>query len=372
MLYLNGFLFLFLLTLFIQFQPTTICSEASNVSIPSHTAVYAAIDFGSGTIKVQTSRVDKVKNEILGQPLLYNYESLFLMEDIALHEGFISEEMQNRAIKIINQFKSESIRLAMEAGYPSVVFSGIATAVFRKAPNGPAVLAKIIEETGVKFQILSQDKEGEFGYMTAHSIYPKTKIDDLIAWDSGSGSFQMTALINDEYKIFQGPLGQGSVRLMLAKEVRHSHQLSPNESGNPISQKEASELSRQIIIRIPESPEWLKSMLANSSTMVATFGDGESIFFLTALAIQALEGHDKSSPLDDAVLTEESVQKVVNHYIDKKDEDFISDGLNYKTLTSAIQLLTVMKHFNIQSIHYRRTLGSTSGMLITPYLWQST
>ncbi|MCE5318888.1 MAG: hypothetical protein LLG04_16190, partial [Parachlamydia sp.] len=116
-------------------------------------AVRAAIDFGSGSVKIQVALMD--------QPLLKKTIPLSLSEDVASHGGSISEEMKSKAQTILQTFKEEALAAAASRGYSQVEFSGIATAVFRKAENGKVLLQQLENTLGIPFRIISQDEEGK-------------------------------------------------------------------------------------------------------------------------------------------------------------------------------------------------------------------
>merc|ERR1719189_1173206 len=67
----------------------------------------------------------------------------------------------------------------------------IATEVFRKAANGEQYLAQIKEEFGLAVDMVSQDLEAELGFRTAAALHDG-RAQDLICWDSGGASFQIT------------------------------------------------------------------------------------------------------------------------------------------------------------------------------------
>jgi hypothetical protein len=53
----------------------------------TQSTVRAAIDFGSGAVKIQMAVVDTQENRIIGKPLIAKYVPLGLTEDVATHEG---------------------------------------------------------------------------------------------------------------------------------------------------------------------------------------------------------------------------------------------------------------------------------------------
>lgn len=321
----------------------------------------AAIDFGSGSIKIQAAPIDPSGQKMLGEPLMLKYVPLTLSEDVASHEGCISIEMQQKASMILAKFKEETLAVAASKGYPHVEFSGIATAVFRKAENGKDLLQQIENNLGIHFQILSQEEEGQLGFLSAKILYPEVDESDLLVWDSGNGSFQITAKIGDIYKIYQGPFGHGTVRVLLSKEIRGGEVLEGHVSGNPVQKDEAPQVVQGIENLLPEIPSWLRDKLKSKKTVVATFGDGESIFALVSRALGKSSGD---------TITRLEAQKVLEMSLGRDDDFFDSNNLHQKTGTSALLVSTIMDHFDIQTIHYKTAVGNTSGILVLPDLWK--
>ncbi|MBN4066502.1 hypothetical protein JYU14_00250 [Simkania negevensis] len=334
-------------------------------ALPTHRQgiVHAAIDFGSGAVKIQAAFVEG--GRVIGRPLLAKYVSLSLTEDVAAHGGRISEEMQRRAVEILQGFKDEAKEAA---GAHEVQFSGIATAVFRKAENGGAALDNFERLLGIRFQTLTQEEEGKVGFLTAQTLYPEVVEGRILAWDSGNGSFQMTAKDGSSYQVFQGPLGHGNVRVMLSRDIRGGEVLRSGESGNPVSVDERRELAERLVQSLPPLPVWLQDKIASKETMIVTFGDGESIFALVAKAAALLAESDESVA-QSMLITQEDVQRVIDLYIGRNDDLFDSEGVHRKTLLSAVHLMTLMKHCKISVIHYSQSIGSTLGMLRAPSLW---
>ena len=84
---------------------------------------------------------------------------------------------------------------------------GCATAVFRSAENGEEVLERVRSEIEIDVQMVSQELEGRLGFLTAKAVGPAdVKAEELIAWDSGGGSFQIT---NNSGKVGERVVGVG-------------------------------------------------------------------------------------------------------------------------------------------------------------------
>jgi len=338
-----------------------------NQDFLSNNAITArvAIDFGSGAVKIQVALMDTKKNQMVGQPLLAKYVPLALTEDVASHNFHISEEMKRKALSILQEFKNDALSAISKNGNYSLQLTGVATAVFRKAENGAEILQEIEKKLGIPFQIIPQNEEGKLGFATARALYPEIPEEHLLAWDSGNGSFQMTLKKQDDHEVFQGPLGNGTIRVILSKDIRGGPVLHQNESGNPLTREEAVELAQRIQKMIPPTPQWLQQKLDSKKTVIATFGDGESIFALVAQAIA-----EKNEAVQEALIRREDVQKVIDAFIGRGDEALDTMGLHRRTLLSAIHLQAIMQHYDLHTVHYKRSVGSTSGMLLLPQLWE--
>lgn len=351
------------------FSLVFLCGLAAvQLPLSAQDVMRAAIDFGSGAVKIQMAVVDTQENRIVGKPFLAKYIPLALTEDVATHDGHISEDMAKKALNILRGFKEEALTIATYEGHASVYFTGVATAVFRKAQNGNELLQVFEKELGIRFQILSQGEEGELGFLTAKALHPDLLETSLLAWDSGNGSFQMTIKEDNKYMVYQGPLGHGTVRILLSKDIRNGPVLQSHESGNPVLREEATQLIQKINDLMPSIPDWLEEKLNSDKIVVTTFGDGESIFALTAQALANLNGEKR--PVQQATISFSDTQRVIDTYLEQGDEVFKAAELHCKTLTSALHLSVLMQHFGIQSINYTRSIGNTPGMLLAPQLWE--
>ncbi len=328
-----------------------------------------AIDFGSGAVKMQLGIVDIEENRLIGQPLLAKHVSLNLTEDMAAHGGRISEDMEIQGLTILNQLKEEAHAVAAHAGHSSLKIAGIATAAFRKAQNGTELLQKFEQQLGIRFQILSQEEEGKLGFMTAKALFPQTPENQLIAWDNGNGSFQMTGREGEQFTVYQGPIGYGTVLVLLSKEIRNGPMIQPQESGNPVLRKEADALVQKIHERLSAVPAWLKEKLGSGKTIIATFGDGHSLFPVLSQSKVAAEGIQEL--VQEATVTRQDLADMCDTYLEQSDELFNVKGVHRRTYTAALYVLTVMDHLGIQALHYKRSIGNTTGILISPQFWSS-
>ena len=110
-------------------------------------------------------------------------------------DGALSEAILETGMAVLGRL------MAIARKYSCVASCGVATEVFRTAPNGAAFLRNVELELGLAVTVISQQAEAELGLATAEGYngqHPDAGVsatgdcsdaDDVIAWDSGGGSF---------------------------------------------------------------------------------------------------------------------------------------------------------------------------------------
>jgi exopolyphosphatase/pppGpp-phosphohydrolase len=325
-------------------------------TLSAETVARVAIDWGSGSIKTQMHLVDTESNQLVGQPLLLYITPLALTEDVENHGGAVSPEMQAIALE---HLKAMQYSAEIASPFYEIQYSGIATAAFRRASNGLELLAQINQQLGIPFRILSQQEEGQLGFLAAQALFPQIPTDQLLAWDSGNGSFQFAGSDG----LFEGPLGYGTVRIILARDVKQIPAYRPDETGNPINAQEAQQLTDIIESLLPPPSDWLQQKLTAPGTTIVTWGDPGCHFGLTANAANG--GH----PLFEATLTRADFQQLIDTYMGYEDAQFVRLGISRRTLSVALYMATVMDHYGIDQFLFRPSMGNTAGMLIAPEYW---
>jgi hypothetical protein len=113
----------------------------------------AAFDVGSGATKVEVADV-KLHVGILPRPQKAIYSekiNILLTEDLERStDGSLSPSILTELEGVLRTLKVK----ASEAGAEQ--FSGVATAAFRKATNGPQFLQKMQSELGIRLRIITQ------------------------------------------------------------------------------------------------------------------------------------------------------------------------------------------------------------------------
>jgi exopolyphosphatase/pppGpp-phosphohydrolase len=309
----------------------------------------AAFDLGSGSFKLVVADVhgDDVKVKFAKSI------SVGLGMDLAeSKDQTLSKRVQDVALKTMQQLKKDADR------YNATEHSGIATEVFRKAKNGMPLLTALSDKTDVKLQIVSQAKEGLIGFNSAAALSREIDKNHVISWDSGGASFQIGAKDKEDFQVYQGPLGDAVVLKILSEEVRKTpyNQTAPV---NPITADETASLIKAIQAKI-DQPKWLKQKLADSRNKVVGIGEEGSIFGVVATYLKT--DH----------FTIDQVREVMEKMVGKTDQDFVAE-LNTKrpgsALTRVALLYAVMEKFGIHEVFYKKTEGSTIGLLIDQDFW---
>jgi len=247
--------------------------------------------------------------------------------------------------------------------------AGIATAVFRRAGNGEAYLARANGELGMKLQIVSQQLEGQLGFLAASSGVAAHEKDSLVAWDSGGGSFQISARVDDEVRVWEGPIGDSNVTAALLgvqgkrfEGSSHGQRTSPN----PVSAAEAKALMTMLDEEmLPPAPEWLRRRLASPQCRLVGFGERTSIF---SLAASLCDGPETLTPAAVWSAAERCLGCGDAELCDKygplhEEEDLVVPKLVllHTVLTRRLEGAT------LRNVH---TMGNAEGVAICEELWQ--
>ena len=112
-----------------------------------------------------------------------------------LHGSKPSDIFPSDAITSIVNMLLKIKKEAKEDGQEGEIeWAAIATAAMRDAENNKEVVREISRSTGIKVEIISQEKEGFLSYIGARQLIQETDplIQNPMVWDAGGGSFQVS------------------------------------------------------------------------------------------------------------------------------------------------------------------------------------
>mmetsp|Transcript_32179 Transcript_32179/g.54041 ORF Transcript_32179/g.54041 Transcript_32179/m.54041 type:complete len:333 (-) Transcript_32179:84-1082(-) len=324
----------------------------------------AALDVGSGSTKLDVAKVDtrSIPWRIVGE-LLYseNVELLLAADYKSNPDGKLSTSIMDSTMEVIS-------RLQAIAHKHDAKMRGVATAVFRLATNANELLDRLNNELGIALEVVSQEEEGKIGFLTAASglpepeearkkgLPPLTPV-DVVAWDSGGASFQLTISATCGFDVYQGPLGASLVTAMLLEKVQ-KRSFASQPSPNPVSLLQIQELCVLVAAEFPDAPVWLREKLANQAhTQVIGIG-GETCIF--SLASQILEKTE---------YTTEEVWSGIEKLAGSTDAELSKYSQAHMVIPKLVLMHTVMNTIGIRQVRYLPSNGGCRGVLISPKYW---
>ena len=172
----------------------------------------AAIDIGSNTLKMTIARVSDGDIEDIAR---YT-DTVRLGRDLD-RTGRLADDRIEAAVVALRRFAE----LARDAGAETIVAVG--TEALRVAANGPDTLSRIEEETGIRVEIISGDREAD---LTFAGVMANLHIEgDLVLADIGGASTELIVAV-DGRRIFSKsvPLGSGRMtdRYVVADPPAHA------------------------------------------------------------------------------------------------------------------------------------------------------
>ena len=313
------------------------------------TVTRAAIDVGSGGLKVTVAKIDPQSKKI--HKIIYSKEhAVPLKRDLQVGgTGQFSQEIQNVALKTLTKLQTDL------ASYKPEEWKGIATAASRQAKNGQTMYDQIEQELGMRISIISQHEEGRLGFMTAAAVSGAEQ-EKLICLDSGSGSFQLTTKIDDNLEVIEGQLGHIPSLEILMKIRNQTLDLStPPE---PVTLEEAKLLVQEMKKRVPELSDLFRQKLNSSDTLVVGIGNENFIFAMGA------KGVGKNT------YTKEELWSAIEKHAGLPATEMRKFSKPHESVLGMTLLYTLMDGLDIQELTYCYANGSCEGLLVDEQYWE--
>lgn len=306
----------------------------------------AALDVGSGDTKITIAEVNLQTNKIK-KIWLQTYKAVELRQDLnaSQEEKLLSKKITLQLIDTLKEFQEQSSQ------YHPVEWAAVGTSVFRTAKNGKEVLEDVENATGIKIRIIPQLEEAKIGFASAVAASGEEP-DNVISWDSGSGSFQITTLVDGKLEMYgtEFAIVPAMEMLFAIRNQPYSKDVSPN----PISIEEAFELIKKIQNQLPEVPSWL---LNNRKKLI---GIGSASLF------SIVKGQTGQSSY-----SQEDVKEAIFNSCGKKDSELGEFRKCGEVAVGLVLLYSVMNHCGFEQVTYCETTGCCEGLLITPQFWES-
>lgn len=166
---------------------------------------FAAIDIGSNAVRLLISNVFED-----GSKTTFKKQSLVRVPIRLGEEAFISQSLSDEKVEdfvetmhafkhLINVYKPQKHRV-------------LATSAFREATNGPEVVNRVFDETGLRIEVISGSEEAEVIY--ANGLRENMDAEkSYLYMDVGGGSTELTLFMNHEPVLAQS-FNVGTIRLL--------------------------------------------------------------------------------------------------------------------------------------------------------------
>lgn len=313
--------------------------------------VRAAFDVGSGQTKITVAVVD----ESTGRP----QKVLFAEETVVLvghdfkksKDGTLSDAILAELRNVLVHYRDIAEGLGAEE------LAGVATAVFRESKNGGGFIQQMRDELGIGLKLISQEEEGRLGFLTAVAASGRQS-HEIIAWDSGGGSFQIATEGESGLSVYEGPWGASKVLAAIVDKVQDKD-FTKVQTANPASLEDIKALHAivQNTLRPPSID--LRMKLSNPSVEVIAIGGPYCPFRMATLAIGK------------ATFTKQQVWQAIEKLAGRTDQELASFPESEMLLPRLTLVHAVMDHFGISQVRYTPTVGSTLGILMTSHFWGS-
>jgi len=220
---------LVLLVLFLNVS----CSTFSNKQC---IVTRAAFDIGSGSTKMTVAKVDSCEGKLI-EILFEDQSAVPYKQNLYSNNNSFSDEVIAHGIKELKELKETAVDIG------ATEFSALATQAFRDANNGKETLWKLKKESNIDIRVITQELEAKFGYLGAKIKHKFSNKDNILVWDIGGGSMQMTYIEDGIYHHYLGKVASVSFKEKIMERFYKSDDKSPNPLGKVISKK-ATVLSR--------------------------------------------------------------------------------------------------------------------------------
>lgn len=302
----------------------------------------ASFDIGSGKTKITVADVDS--NNKIVKIWHESFIIIGLQADFAKN-GFLSEEVEQQLISALNQMKKDVEPFAPKK------WSGAATSIFRTAENGQAFLKRIKSATDIDIHVISQNEEAEIGFATVVAASNEAS-ENIIAWDMGSGSFQISSLIDGNIEMYGEEFSYISALETLFKSRQEAFS---NVSPNPITREEAFALINVICGKLKPIPSWLRE----HNKQIGCLGTGiDSIFS----HVQIATGNSQ--------FKKQEVLEALLRLCGQSDDQLNPFPSPSKVIVFLALVYGIMDHCEMDQATSFSVNGNCAGILETPRFWE--
>ena len=262
-------------------------------------------------------------------------------------DGTFDQETQALGLKTFREIKTlaETNRVKKIAA--------IATSAFRKANNSQEFIAEIEKQSQISVSVISQREEGEIAFYSAVAA-GGYKPEEIIVWDIGTGSLQMTTQNeNKGLSVYMGEqMGSVAFKSYIIAAIQ-DRDLKEASSPNPMNDDDFYFASSYARAFARKAYPLIKQKIQNGAPVV---GIGR-LFYNSVRPIAAEEG----------VITRNGLRHFIIAALNKDDKE-LNNPFAHVDVSNCILALGIMKALHIHEIRPVDTT-TTKGMLAHPSFW---
>lgn len=303
------------------------------------------LDIGSGSTKLVSAEVDRCRGKIIAVKMRGS-EKVKYKEDLISSKGKFSSTIQNQGKEAIKKLISQT------TGNGPII--ALATSAFRDAQNAQAFKADLETAMGIKIFIIPQEEEARLGLKGAIA-QSHEKEEDVLVWDIGGGSMQLTAIENGQLRYSLNGWGSAPTKQWFLTSIQ---QKKESESPLPVARveilsglKKLADLTRdELNIKIKELAKKRKVL-----------GIGGVIYFNICPLIEGKKlGCEFSQDELDVVLASVA---------DKNAQQLGAGPFVDEAVTNPLLVKSFMENLGIQSVQTME-INLGDGALVEEVLWK--
>lgn len=299
-------------------------------SLDAGNIVRAALDIGSGATKLRVAEVDLQANKIERVLDTQSFAVPYQEELSKSTDGNFSDDLMQKGIDALR----ESAKIAQKHGAEKVV--AVATAAFRKAHNADDYIKRIKNETGIEVHIIEQALEGELAFKAVQSHYG-VKPSELVVWDIGGGSLQLTATNEDgELIVYRGTEASTPFKNYVIEMIQR-RSINDVNTPNPMSFKDILQAGFYAQRLTENVDQEIKNKIVDSKTITVGVGN---IF-----------GYQIAKMFDqDPEITRHGIAEAASKLAHKNDHDVGGGDYANVFVTNTLLILGFMEGLNIDKM----------------------
>lgn len=312
--------------------------------------IRAAIDIGSGATKLRVAEVNLKSHKI--ERILYteSFAVPYQEELEKSHNNTLSEEVMQIGFDALK--KSHDI--AMQYNAKKVV--AVATAAFRTAANAPEFIQRIKRDAGIDVYVIDQKLEGELAFEAA-----KAQVDiplmNLIVWDIGGGSLQLTTLDpKGNLAVFKSSMASVPFKNLIIQNVQKRNPkqyVTPNPmtiEQIQLANQEAKEIAKKV-------DNFFRNKLSNPNSLVVGVGN---IFIYRVLPLVD----------DKQTYTLSDLRQKVQQLAGLTDGQVSKDSFGNVAISNPILILGYMEELKIPQVKIL-DINNADGAMLYPAFWEA-